>query len=495
MNLKTLWICFAVLFTAVMPARANTAMYAGGWYAYACPNGERAVLIKDRHIDTHVGGVPLPLGQNTLYLTLPCDGSGRIAAVGGRDDRAWEWVGGQWHDRGSAFGVNAVIYDAKKQLRVVWEAGTPTGSQGWRYVDDAGDLVTGDASYADVERHLWERTCRGNICCGQGGDEEGLQCLVSGRRVLVRAGVVRFVRFERAGAAIALAWIQQDEASAGIATFTEASLNALPTYTLPTAPPAEVCGNLIDDDGDGRIDEGCPIVVEPGQPDRVECGPIPSTGQEVLQKLWARADVNALVRGDDEQRRAAARMFAEQLAFTVDPRWGTKRADKGRPPSKDGVARFVDTPKGPALCGWDIVNGSTRELSFPREGEALIGPDGKIGTDDDQVFITVDPVDHLGDGKPKPPDPPEDTELKRLRARIAELETDLEVMSALHDKAVVTALELAAQVSAQKTEIETLRADVDAKQRLIADPCKLVVVSVHPSWLSSFAGTRCKAKP
>lgn len=110
-----------------------------------------------------------------------------------------------------------------------------------------------------------------------------------------------------------------------------------------------------------------------------------------IKGLWtAHQD---LARGSDDDRRALTRLMAEQLA-TQDPKWGTKSADPGRPPSKDAVAY-----NGASLWGWDTINGTSREVQVAagQEGEDITG----------QTFIAVTPTDHLGTGQlPIPPIPP-----------------------------------------------------------------------------------------
>lgn len=139
------------------------------------------------------------------------------------------------------------------------------------------------------------------------------------------------------------------------------------------------------------------------------CGTVPANGQMALRRLAEMFP--ALLRSqDDDERRAWIRKAAEQMAFTVEPSWGTKNAGGGRPPSKDALARIV----GGTLCGWDIVNGNTRELTFG-EGAPLPG----------QAFIVVSPVNHIG-GTITPTPPPADAITRaELDAALATLALDL----------------------------------------------------------------------
>lgn len=167
---------------------------------------------------------------------------------------------------------------------------------------------------------------------------------------------------------------------------------------------------------DLRVTPPPPAPGPPPPPDTTPqaCGEVPAHGQAALRALWARPDVTALVRSaNDDDRRKAARMFAEQMAFTVGPEWGTKNAGGGRPPSKDAIAKVVNG----TLCGWDIVNGTTRELAFGH-GEPLPG----------QQFMPVTPTNHLRSAPPTPPPPSQPcdacvTRVRELEAANQQLST------------------------------------------------------------------------
>ena len=125
---------------------------------------------------------------------------------------------------------------------------------------------------------------------------------------------------------------------------------------------------------------------------------LPPRVQQIVRALHERH--RALSAGTDDQRRQLARMIAEQARFELGPTWGSKRADAGRPPSKDAVAQRQPDGK---LLGWDLFNGATRE---PHANPSSIDISG-------QVFIDVSPgVDHLGavfadlPSEPPPPPPP-----------------------------------------------------------------------------------------
>ena len=122
----------------------------------------------------------------------------------------------------------------------------------------------------------------------------------------------------------------------------------------------------------------------------------PDTGITITKALYM--VYRDLARGSDDDRRRLTKMMAEQMCFALGPRWGTKRADPGRPPSKDSLA--FNSMDG-QLWNFDWQNGSTREPNEASEMEDITG----------QVFMAVAPVDHLtltspGPSPPAPAPPP-----------------------------------------------------------------------------------------
>ena len=119
---------------------------------------------------------------------------------------------------------------------------------------------------------------------------------------------------------------------------------------------------------------------------------LPARVQQIVRALHDRH--RALSEGTDDQRRQLARMIAEQARFELGPTWGGKRADAGRPPSKDAVAQRQPDGK---LFGWDLFNGAT--------GAPHANPNSIDISK--QVFIDVSPgVDHLGGAVEPPSKPP-----------------------------------------------------------------------------------------
>jgi hypothetical protein len=225
----------------------------------------------------------------------------------------------------------------------------------------------------------------------------------------------------------------------------------------PDPPKTEDCGDRVDNDGDGLVDEGCPT--EPDQPQPIPCGHIPEAGQKALQKLWTVPQINALTRGDDDQRREAAGYYAEQLEFTLRQGWGRKRADPGRPLSKDAMA----IQKQGHLCGWDIVDGVKRTLAF-NEGEDITG----------QVFVPLttpgtgpsggpkDWVAHFfGGGTPTDPDPGNGAQIVALKRRIADLEAENASLAEAHGRDSARIDQLEQLQRALETERDQLKAKVD----------------------------------
>ena len=203
----------------------------GGWYCDVRPDGSYVVLVPNSHLETNRGTVSLPNGQNLLYVDLAPDGV-RFAGVGNADDHCWEWTGNQWVDHGIAIGPRAVIYDNNGVLHIVNRVGTATGSQGWRYVDDAGTPVPSDLTYADPARRVWEYTTHAGITIGQGGDGplggDPAIVLIDGQRRLLSPGQCRFLKFPLQGQDASIAFVREDSRVAVMLTTTLDQLRALP---------------------------------------------------------------------------------------------------------------------------------------------------------------------------------------------------------------------------------------------------------------------------
>jgi hypothetical protein len=100
----------------------------------------------------------------------------------------------------------------------------------------------------------------------------------------------------------------------------------------------------------------------------------------------------SLANGDDDQRRMLQKKIVETaVARHPGEGWGWKRADPGRPPSKDAIANNKLQPGH--LLGWDCFDGATRQPA-QRDSEMIDG----------QVFMEMQGVDHLaGVVIPNPP--------------------------------------------------------------------------------------------
>lgn len=99
--------------------------------------------------------------------------------------------------------------------------------------------------------------------------------------------------------------------------------------------------------------------------------------------LWSMDDPVDGAVAEDTARRWSTQL-AQQINYEL-PRqgWGKKRADPGRPISKDAIAKDGT----PLLC-WDILTGAGT-------GRPALVPDPDSEDITGQVFVPVDMVDHL----------------------------------------------------------------------------------------------------
>lgn len=345
-------------------------------------DGHFVRLVPDSHIEHNGQRVELPQGQNLLYIRIREDGQA-FAGQGGKDDLCWEW-NGQWTSHGPTVGVNPVIYRNIHPYLIIVRPGlnSTTGSQGWRYIDDNGSPVSADSTYASPAMHLWEYTTRGDITIGQGGDEEGLQALVRGRRVLLATGVARFIRFYRRGDRLAVFCVLNWTAP-HVLVLSVADLDALPTYDPKPKPQ--------------------PPAPQP-----------PPQEPPVLNLESAIALIGVKAREIDRREpgvrvRDLARYTALVAAecFAIDPRIGRKRADPGRPISLSslGIRHDVKQEGMTLMTVADFVRDETGEQvpMNPIRPEPILWPQVV------QFWIKPEavPGQHEDDGDATPPaDPP-----------------------------------------------------------------------------------------
>jgi len=135
----------------------------------------------------------------------------------------------------------------------------------------------------------------------------------------------------------------------------------------------------------------------------------PARGVQIATALLAQQP-NALP-GDDDSSRVFIKRVAEQMAYELGPAFGLKSAGPGRPQGPSQIAYTGDAQFG----GWRVIDGGTRILENP-PWQAFPG----------QLFLPVDPVDHLRVRDQQPPPrsdpPPTPVDLSPILARLDTLE-------------------------------------------------------------------------
>ena len=216
----------------------------------ALPTGEWAMAFPGSHLESHIGRIERPTGHagpfDILYLDITNAGGFRIAGQAQQEpqspDRgAWMWENGRWtHVSTEAPGTYPVMFDAQGRLHIATTA--QNGSQGWRYIAEDGELVSGDDTLNAQRRigvalglsNLWEYTHLGGVVIGQG--ETGCDVIAGGARRRLENGDTHFIRVRHAGDTWAVAMTKLAEDEAVIGFFTRADLEALPLVEQSVVP-------------------------------------------------------------------------------------------------------------------------------------------------------------------------------------------------------------------------------------------------------------------
>ena len=260
--------------------------FPGALSAVALPSGEWAVVFPGSHIQSHLGPIEPPRGQSgtfdVLYLDITNAGGFKIAGQAQQEpnspDRGtWMWENGQWrHVSTEAPGTYPVMFDAQGELHIA----TPeqNGSQGWRYVDANGSLITGDDTLNSQRRigvalglsDIWEYSDLGGVVIGQG--ETGCDVIAGGARRRLEDGDTHFIRVRHADGKWAVGLTKLAQGEACIGWFTLEQLAALP-LVAPAVPPVHV---------DPIIPPVTPPVT-PHQPEPVHMPDIPNQSATVAR--------------------------------------------------------------------------------------------------------------------------------------------------------------------------------------------------------------------
>lgn len=142
----------------------------------------------------------------------------------------------------------------------------------------------------------------------------------------------------------------------------------------------------------------------------------PARGTEIARALYA---LNPrLTTGSDDQQRLFVKTVAEQMAYELGPAYGVKSAGVGRPQGPSQIAFAGGTEFG----GWRIIDNDGSQSGM--KGGIIPQPIWQLFPN--QLFLAVDPVDHLKVSDTRPPprsDPPAPpVDLAPLLARIDALE-------------------------------------------------------------------------
>jgi len=125
---------------------------------------------------------------------------------------------------------------------------------------------------------------------------------------------------------------------------------------------------------------------------------LPSEVKAIRGRYVAKFQLWSMPPGPEAENRARSWSvaFAEQVVFErgLGEGWGVKRADAGRPISKDTIARQV----GDTLLVWDLLTGAGT-------GSPTLTPDPDSQEITGQVFVRVEPFDRIGGGVVVPETP------------------------------------------------------------------------------------------
>lgn len=313
--------------------------FANSWYSEAYPNGNYVVTSFLQKILT-INNIPVPIGKDLLWTRMSPAGK-----VAGQDHDGlfnFEYVNNQLIQRNRSFSVNPLIYKGEQLIEVA----LGDSHQGWRYIDDSGALISGDASFADPSRVIGEYTTHGDITVGQSGFN--VVALYNNKRHIINAVGASAIRFNRQGNDLAIAYYNTPSQTAFIHWLNTSELVLLPEHHL-----------------------GQPPVIPPEKP------PIEPPKMPVEN---AAADLNefhiqyGIVQNTDEAKTEFCRQFVGWLnGKRGTNRWGQKAREGVNTPSKATIGFWLGSsvPSNPSDGLMDVFQlvSSTGNVSWDTRAE------------------------------------------------------------------------------------------------------------------------------
>jgi hypothetical protein len=295
-------------------------------------------LVVNSHIIFNGMIVQFPtLGNDIIFLALSPDGT-KFAGIGHNDGLCWEWIN-EWFNRGPVVGPNGVIYNAANELVIVNATGTPTGSQGWRYIDDSGDLVMAWTTYADKVNDIYQYITHNGIIVGQGGSG-GLVAIINNHKVMIKPGNIQNIHFYKSGNDLYISGIQ-DALYTLFYHLTVAALNSLPPVVVVT-PPVVIPPN--------PAPLPVPIPQPPTIPESPKPVPVPLFFSLVELKLM-NPEIVSLVCFDHYARVLNGTIVFDQTVESAETDWEISKPDDRFAIKKDGKFLGMDsTSYGTDIC-------------------------------------------------------------------------------------------------------------------------------------------------
>jgi len=211
----------------------------GYWYADSTPQGASVASAKDgSHVLLNGERIDVPAEYGgVLQVRISPDGS-KCGGQAQHGNHAIEYRPGRgWRSLGPHIGPNSFIYRADGSPLVARNH-AETGSQGYWYIDDAGRPVPSFTVYGSTVNapRLYLHTTRGDITIGQ-GEHGHLLAWWKNQYRLIDEGDIEFIRFNRSGDQLSLAYAWQKQPAVGFLWLTVDELAQFTIYTFPVSVP------------------------------------------------------------------------------------------------------------------------------------------------------------------------------------------------------------------------------------------------------------------